>query len=45
MAVANPVRRLSEAEYLEIERKAEFKSEFYAGEMFAMSGGTRWHRV
>jgi Uma2 family endonuclease len=41
MAVANPVHRLTEAEYLEIERRAEFKSEFYDGEMFAMAGGSR----
>ena len=27
--------------YLEIERKAEAKSEHYRGEMFAMSGGER----
>jgi Uma2 family endonuclease len=45
MAIADPVRRLSEAEYLEIERRAEFKSEFLEGEMFAMSGGTRWHSL
>jgi Uma2 family endonuclease len=43
MAVANPVHRLTEAEYLEIERRAEFKSEFLDGEMFAMSGGTLSH--
>jgi Uma2 family endonuclease len=30
-------------QYLELERKAEFKSEYYEGEMFAMSGGSRWH--
>jgi Uma2 family endonuclease len=29
---------LTEEQYLEIERKAEFKSEYYQGEMFAMSG-------
>ncbi len=29
--------------YLEIERKAAFKSEYYKGEMFAMSGATRFH--
>jgi Uma2 family endonuclease len=34
---------LSPAEYLEIERKAEDKSEYYNGEMFAMSGVSRWH--
>jgi len=27
-------------QYLEIERAAEFKSEYYKGEMFAMAGGT-----
>ena len=45
MAVASPTARLSEAEYLEIERKAEFKSEFFDGEMFAMSGGSCWHSI
>jgi Uma2 family endonuclease len=38
-----PLTRLTEEQYLEIERAAEFKSEFYAGEMFAMSGGTTSH--
>jgi hypothetical protein len=37
MAVADPVHRLTEAEYLEIERRAEFRSEFLDGEMFAMA--------
>ena len=32
-----------EAEYLAIERQAERRSEFFAGEMFVMSGGTRQH--
>ncbi len=45
MAVANPVHRLTEAEYLEIERRAEFKSEFLDGEMFAMSGGIKAHSL
>jgi Uma2 family endonuclease len=43
MAIAKPIHRLSEAEYLEIERRAEIKSEFLGGEMFAMSGGTPLH--
>jgi Uma2 family endonuclease len=30
-------------QYLEIERKAEFKSEYYQGEMFAMSGASEVH--
>lgn len=35
---------LTEAEYLALERAAlDVKSEFHDGEMFAMSGGTRWH--
>lgn len=40
-----PVRRLSPAEYLAIERAADFKSEFYAGEMFAMAGASRKHNL
>jgi Uma2 family endonuclease len=38
-----PVARLSEQDYLAIERAAEFRSEFVGGEMFAMSGGTARH--
>jgi Uma2 family endonuclease len=45
MAAANPIHRLTEAEYLAIERRAEFKSEFFDGEMFAMSGGTKPHSL
>ena len=30
-------------EYLELERKAEFKSEYYNGQIVAMSGASRWH--
>ena len=45
MALANPEQRLSEARYLEIERAADFKSEFYDGEMFAMAGETRDHSL
>jgi Uma2 family endonuclease len=45
MAVALPAQKLTESEYLAIERKAEIKSEFYNGEMFAMSGGTWAHSL
>lgn len=38
---AGPKKKLTEAEYLARERVAEFKSEFYAGEMFAMAGASR----
>jgi Uma2 family endonuclease len=43
MVVAEPIKRLTESEYLDLERVAEFKSEFFDGEMFAMSGGTPLH--
>jgi len=34
---------LSPAEYLEQERRAERKSEYFQGEVFAMAGASRWH--
>jgi Uma2 family endonuclease len=40
---SNPVSKLTEEQYLAIERAAEFRSEFVDGEMFAMSGGTNRH--
>lgn len=40
---AVPRPKLTEAEYLAIEEKAEHKSEFYRGEMFAMSGASLPH--
>lgn len=36
---------LTPAEYLAIERKAEFRSEFYKGEMFLMAGGSPQHSL
>ncbi len=45
MELAYPQRRLSEPQYLEIERGADFKSGFYHGEMFAMAGRTRAHSL
>ena len=38
-----PCPFLTPEQYLEIERKAETRSEYYNGEMFAMSGGTLQH--
>jgi Uma2 family endonuclease len=32
-------------EYLALERRAECKSEYYAGEIFAMAGASRWHNL
>lgn len=40
---ALPKKKLTEAEYLVIERAAEFRSEFYAGKMFAMAGTSHQH--
>jgi Uma2 family endonuclease len=40
---SDPVSRLTEGQYLAIERAAEFRSEFLNGEMFAMAGGTKQH--
>jgi Uma2 family endonuclease len=39
----NPKTSLTEQEYLAIERRAEFRSEFFGGEMFAMAGASRKH--
>ena len=40
---AVPKKRLTPSEYLTGERKAEFKSEYYRGETFAMAGASRQH--
>jgi len=45
MAVTSPAARLTEAEYLALERSAPFKSEFFDGEMFAMAGGSPMHSL
>jgi Uma2 family endonuclease len=36
---------LTPEQYLEIERKAEFRHEYFRGEMFAMAGGTGTHTI
>jgi Uma2 family endonuclease len=40
---AQPQPRLTPEQYLEIERAAEVKSEYYNGQMYAMSGGSHRH--
>ncbi|HEU0010582.1 MAG TPA: Uma2 family endonuclease [Verrucomicrobiae bacterium] len=45
MSVAEHVGKLTEREYLDVERAADFKSEFFDGEMFAMAGGTPMHSL
>jgi Uma2 family endonuclease len=41
----HPKTYLTPEQYLEIERKAEFKSEYYQGEMFAMGGAREPHNL
>jgi Uma2 family endonuclease len=36
---------MTDQEYLECKRLAETKSEFYAGEMFAMARSNFWHSL
>jgi Uma2 family endonuclease len=45
MATAEQKKLYTEEEYLSLERKAEVKSEFFKGEIFAMAGATRNHNV
>lgn len=40
---SNPLPHFTEEQYLSLERAAETKSEFYHGEIFAMSGGSTRH--
>lgn len=40
-----PTPRLTEEEYLELERQAETKSEFFDGQMFAMAGASPNHAL
>ena len=42
---AQPQLRLTPEQYLEIERAAEFKSEYYNGRMYAMSGASYKHVI
>lgn len=40
---AQPQRKISPEEYLELEREADYKSEYFQGEVFAMAGAGRNH--
>jgi Uma2 family endonuclease len=42
---SQPQRRYTPEEYLALERKAEYKSEYFAGEIFAMSGASERHNL
>lgn len=45
MSLPQCIKRFTPREYYELERKAEYKSDYYDGEIFAMSGGTSRHSV
>jgi len=38
-------KRYTPEEYLALERQAQCKSEYYAGEICAMAGASRWHNL
>jgi Uma2 family endonuclease len=40
---SNPISKLTEEQYLALDRAAEFRSEFVDGEMFAMAGASNAH--
>ncbi len=42
---AHPDQKITPEEYLRIERAAEFKSEYYGGYMYAMSGASYTHSI
>jgi Uma2 family endonuclease len=42
---SQPKSRFTPEEYLALERQAEYKSEYFAGEMFAMVGASRKHNL
>ena len=42
---SQPQRRLTPEEYLTLERQAEFKSEYFAGEIFVMAGASQRHNL
>jgi Uma2 family endonuclease len=45
MALPQPVKRYTPQEYYALERQAEYKSDYYKGEIFNMSGGTANHSL
>jgi Uma2 family endonuclease len=45
MSRVQSTRRYTPAEYYELERVADYRSDYYKGEIFAMSGGTPSHSL
>ena len=45
MGLAQPIKRFTPEEYYALEREAQYKSDYYDGEIFAMSGGSSRHSL
>jgi Uma2 family endonuclease len=45
MSLPQTIRRYTPREYYQLERAAEFRSDFYKGEIFNISGGTSGHSL
>src|SRR2546421_282150 len=45
MGLIKQIRRYTPAEYYALEREADYKSDYYNGEIFAMAGGTERHSL
>ena len=45
MTLPQPVKRYTPQEYYALEREAEYKSDYYQGEIFAMAGGSASHSL
>src|SRR5260370_5312452 len=45
MGLPKQTKRYTPAEYYELERKADYKSDYYDGEIFGMAGGTERHSL
>jgi Uma2 family endonuclease len=45
MGLAQSIKRYTPEEYYILEREAQYKSDYYAGEIFAMSGGSSRHSL
>jgi Uma2 family endonuclease len=43
MGLPKVVKRYTPQEYYDLEREAEYKSDYFQGEIFAMAGGTKKH--
>ncbi len=45
MGLAQPIKRYTPEEYYRLEHDAEYKSDYYNGEIFAMAGGSSRHSL